>query len=129
MVQKSGCGLLLDLNNVYVTATNITRSEGEAVTLARAYIDAIDLAAVGEFHLAGHTSAGHGDGQVLIDSHSTHVCKQVWDLYRAAVARMGPRPTLIEWDLEIPELPVLMAEAARAQAIIDASQKSGRHVA
>jgi uncharacterized protein (UPF0276 family) len=129
LVQRTGCGLLLDVNNIYVTATNTTRDADAARQLAYAYIDATDAAAVGEIHLAGHSIAGDGDTRVLIDTHSTTVCDDVWNLYRSAVARLGPRPTLIEWDLDVPALPVLLAEAARAEAILAPPAPGGRHVA
>jgi uncharacterized protein (UPF0276 family) len=129
LVQRTGCGLLLDVNNIFVTAANITRDAGVATQLAHAYIDAIDPGAVGEIHLAGHSVVGEGETQVVVDSHSTHVCKAVWDLYRYTLARVGARPTLIEWDIDLPELSVLVAEAARAQAIIDSRPKDAHHVA
>jgi uncharacterized protein (UPF0276 family) len=126
LVRRTGCGLLLDVNNVYVTSANTTRGADEARDLARAYIDATDAAAVGEIHLAGHSITGDGDTRVLIDTHSTNVCAEVWDLYRHAVARLGPRPTLIEWDQDIPALNVLQDEAVRARAVLSGEH---RHVA
>jgi uncharacterized protein (UPF0276 family) len=109
LVERTGCGLLLDVNNIYVSACN----NGFDAT---AYISEIPAGAVGEIHLAGHSV---GNDAVLIDTHSTHVCDDVWALYRAAISHVGPRPTLIEWDSDIPELPMLLAEAARAQSIMD----------
>jgi uncharacterized protein (UPF0276 family) len=129
LVGRTGCGLLLDVNNIYVTSTNTTRDAQEAMSLAHAYLDATDYAAVGEIHLAGHSIAGEDEARVLIDTHSTNVCDDVWSLFRYATDRLGPRPTLIEWDLEIPELVVLLEEAARAQAVVGTSTKGGRHVA
>ncbi len=110
LVERTGCGLLLDLNNIYVTCTN---TGGEP----HAYVDAIDASAVGEIHLAGHSSRGAGEDRVLVDTHSTTVCDEVWALYRHALTRTGPQPTLIEWDLEVPDIPVLLAEAARAEGL------------
>ena len=110
LAERTGCGLLLDLNNIYVTCTN---TGGDP----RAYVDAIDASAVGEIHLAGHSSRGAGEDRVLVDTHSTIVCDDVWALYRHALTRTGPQPTLIEWDLEIPDIPVLLAETARAEGI------------
>ena len=110
LAQRTSCGLLLDLNNIYVTCTN---TGGDA----RAYVDAIDASAVGEMHLAGHAIRGDGDDRVLVDTHSTTVCDAVWALYRHALNRIGPAPTLIEWDLDVPEIPVLLAEAARAEEL------------
>lgn len=108
LVARTGCGLLLDLNNIHVTCAN---TGGDA----RAYVDAIDAGAVGEMHLAGHSARGEGDDRVLVDTHSCTVCDEVWALYQHALKRVGPKPTLIEWDLEVPEIPVLLAEAARAE--------------
>ncbi|HTU65252.1 MAG TPA: DUF692 domain-containing protein [Steroidobacteraceae bacterium] len=107
LVERADCGLLLDVNNVYVSARNLGSD-------ARAFIDGVPAAAVGEIHLAGHAER---DG-VLIDDHGSHVCDAVWDLYAHAIARLGPRPTLIEWDTDVPPLPVLVAEAHRADDIL-----------
>jgi uncharacterized protein (UPF0276 family) len=112
LVKRTGCGLLLDLNNIYVTCAN---TGGDALT----YIDAIDGAAVGEMHLAGHSRRGAGEDLVLVDTHSTLVCAHVWDLYTHALRRIGARPTLMEWDLDVPALSVLLEEAHRAQMLID----------
>lgn len=108
LVQETGCGLLLDINNVYVSAANNGLD-------ADAYLNAIAPEAVGEIHLAGHSA----DAGLLVDTHSTQVCDPVWDLYAKTVARIGARPTLIEWDLDVPDLPVLLAEAAHAQDILN----------
>jgi uncharacterized protein (UPF0276 family) len=107
VVERSGCGLLLDVNNVYVSARNLG-------TDAHAFIDGVPAAAVGEIHLAGHAVS---DG-VLIDDHGSCVCEDVWALYRHAISRLGPRPTLIEWDTDIPALDTLVAEAARADRVL-----------
>ncbi|MHB1241653.1 MAG: MNIO family bufferin maturase [Gammaproteobacteria bacterium] len=110
---QAGCGILLDINNIYVNAMNHGFEP-------QAYIDAVPRALVREIHLAGHT-VNQIHGQVLrIDTHNRPVSKAVWDLYRHAVARFGPLPTLIEWDADIPPLDTLLHEAARAQAIVDA---------
>ncbi len=122
LVERTGCGLLLDINNVYVSAENNLFD-------ARAYVDAIPAAAVGEIHLAGHTVTGEGDARLLIDTHSAQVCDPVWALYARALTRVGARPTLIEWDLEIPELPVLLREAAKAQSLLDGLAAGGAHAA
>jgi uncharacterized protein (UPF0276 family) len=108
IVERTGCGLLLDVNNVYVSASN---NAGDAAH----YLEVIPAAAVGEIHLAGHSI---GDG-VLIDTHDTHVCDDVWTLYRGVIGRMGAKPTLIEWDNAIPDLPTLLHEAATAQTILE----------
>src|SRR5258708_847376 len=107
---ESGCGILLDLNNIYVAA----RNHGFE---AQRYLDAIDPRAVQEFHLAGHSSVEFEGQELLIDTHGTPVCDAVWNLYRAALRRFGDVPTLIEWDTDIPALEVLMAEAAKADAL------------
>lgn len=111
LVERTGCGLLLDVNNVYVSTVN---TGGDAED----FIRALPAAAVGEIHLAGHSVEGDGDEQVLIDTHSTRVCAAVWDLYRTAVTHLGPRPTLIEWDRDLPELEVLLDEARTAERMM-----------
>jgi uncharacterized protein len=112
IARRTGCGLLLDVNNVFVSSTN----QGWD---ARAYIDAFPLHAVGEIHLGGHdTDADEHGRPLLIDSHGRAVIDPVWALYAHTIARGGPRPTLIEWDNNLPPLPMLMAEAARAHAIL-----------
>jgi uncharacterized protein (UPF0276 family) len=118
LVARTGCGLLLDVNNIYVSAANHGAADDDVMAAARGYIDGITADAVGEIHLAGHSTVGSGAERVLIDTHNTHVCDDVWTLYRHALRRLGPRPTLVEWDLDIPALPVLAAEAARAQAVM-----------
>lgn len=107
VVERSGCGLLLDVNNIYVSSVNLGID-------ARAYLDGVPADAVGEIHLAGHARR---DG-VLVDDHGSRVCDPVWALYRHAIARLGPRPTLIEWDTNIPPVDTLIAEAARADDIL-----------
>ncbi|CAM3740070.1 UPF0276 protein Bphyt_5128 [Bordetella sputigena] len=114
VVRRTGCGLLLDLNNVFVSATNHAYS-------AIGYLDAFPLDSVGEIHLAGHDEQRDDeDGILLIDSHDRPVADAVWALYRQVMARIGPRPTLIEWDSELPAWPVLRAQAATARGIMDA---------
>jgi uncharacterized protein (UPF0276 family) len=109
---RTGCGLLLDVNNVFVSATNQNYS-------AEAYIDAFPVAHIGEVHLGGHDAQVDDHGApLLIDSHDAAVVDPVWALYARLIGRTGARPTLIEWDNDIPEWPVLMAEAARAQAVL-----------
>jgi len=109
---RTGCGLLLDVNNVFVSATNQNYS-------SEAYIDAFPVAHIGEVHLGGHDAQVDDHGApLLIDSHDAAVVDPVWALYARLIGRTGARPTLIEWDNDIPEWPVLMAEAARAQAVL-----------
>jgi len=115
VVLRTGCGLLLDVNNVYVSCSNHRRDP-------RAYIDQLPLAAVGEIHLAGHTvdaEAGAAGDLLLIDSHGRPVAEPVWDLYAHALARTGPVATLIEWDSDLPEYAVLRAEADKADQVLD----------
>jgi len=112
LVARTGCGLLLDVNNVFVSATN-------QQTDATGYIDAFPLDAVGEIHLGGHSEDADDHGApLLIDSHDEPVVDPVWALYAHTIARCGPRPTLIEWDSDLPEWPVLRAEAERADAVL-----------
>lgn len=110
LAQRTGCGLLLDVNNIAVSAAN----QGFG---ARAYLDTLPPDAVQEIHLAGHIEEPCGAGTLRIDTHSRPVSAEVWDLYRAALARFGAIPALIEWDKDIPALEVLMGEAATADAI------------
>ena len=103
--------LLLDLNNLVVNALN---AGGDAVAAACAWVDAIDPAIVGEIHLAGYDDRG----PLVIDDHGSRVRAPVWQVFRHAVQRLGPRPTLIEWDTALPALDVLLDEAARAEQVL-----------
>jgi uncharacterized protein len=105
---RSGCGILLDVNNVYVNSVNHRFD-------ALRYLDAIPSAAVGEIHLAGYDDSG----PCLIDTHGAPVTEPVWNLYREAVRRFGRTPTLIEWDTDLPALAVLLDEARKTDAILD----------
>lgn len=109
LAEMTGCGLLLDLNNVYVSAHNLGRDP-------YAYLAALGSGeAIRQFHLAGHDEAPGDAGQVLlIDTHGRRIQPEVWALYDAALDRFGDRPTLIEWDTALPDLDVLLDEAARA---------------
>jgi uncharacterized protein len=109
VVERSGCGLLLDVNNAYVNSVNVGLD-------ARAFIDGLPVGAVQEIHLAGHTRRQVGDRTILLDDHGSRVPEHVWSLYEYAIRRFGTVPTLIEWDTNLPELSVLADEAARAQA-------------
>lgn len=114
LVKRTGCGLLLDINNVFVSATNQGYS-------ARDYLGDFPLEHVGEIHLAGHAEQEDDEGELLlIDSHDGPVADAVWKLYEIVIARSGAIPTLIEWDSAIPDWPVLKREAMAAQAILDA---------
>lgn len=112
LARESGCALLLDVNNVYVSACNHGFD-------AREYLSRIPVQHVQEIHLAGHTVNHHDGVEIRIDTHSAPVCAAVWELYEFAVARFGPVPTLIEWDTDIPALEVLVAEARRADARLE----------
>jgi hypothetical protein len=110
VVRRTGCGLLLDVNNVFVSATNHGFDPF-------AYLAAFPLGHVGEIHLAGYADAVDDQGApLLIDAHNSPVRAAVWALYRETVGRLGPTPTLIEWDNDVPQWPVLAAEARRADA-------------
>ncbi|MEO1044447.1 MAG: DUF692 domain-containing protein [Pseudomonadota bacterium] len=115
----TGCGLLFDINNVEVSATNMAVLDGvTTMPEPQNYIDRIDPALVGEIHLAGHAREQHDDGPLLIDDHGSPVNDLCWSLYARFIERAGPKPTLIEWDTDIPEYAVLMAEAEAAAAIM-----------
>ncbi|MBR0835709.1 DUF692 domain-containing protein [Bradyrhizobium manausense] len=116
ITKRTGCGLLLDINNLFVSATN----HGYP---ALDYLADFPLAHVEEIHLAGHAAQTDDDGnRLLIDSHDGPVADAVWQLFEIIVGQRGPVPTLVEWDSRIPEWPVLLAEAAAAQAILDRGQ-------
>lgn len=110
--QRTGCGILLDVNNIYVNAVNHGFDP-------RLYLNAIPSTVVGEIHLAGFTVNRVNDQEILIDTHSRPVAPKVWDLYRLAIQRFGAVPTLIEWDSELPPLGVLLSEASKAQQILE----------
>jgi uncharacterized protein (UPF0276 family) len=116
VARRTGCGLLCDVNNAFVTCRNLGQDPGT-------YLAALPPDTIGEIHLAGH-SGNDVDGRTfLIDDHGSPVAAAVWELYRQAVARFGVRPTLIEWDTDIPALPVLLEEARCAEGI---NRKVGR---
>jgi uncharacterized protein len=124
VVSQTGCGLLLDVSNVYVSAVN----HGFEPMV---YIDAFPVEHVGEIHLAGFAPDRDDDGsRLLIDSHANPVAEVVWALFRRTLTRTGPVPTLIEWDNDVPAFPVLSAEAERAKAIVAAeAQRQCRRAA
>ena len=107
VARRTGCRLLCDVNNIYVNAINHGFD-------ADAYLDALPREAIAEIHLAGFDASG----PCLIDTHGAAVAPEVWALYRRAIARFGPVPTLIEWDTDIPPLATLLAEAATAQSVL-----------
>jgi uncharacterized protein len=108
VVRRSGCGLLFDVNNIYVNAINHGFDPRE-------YIAAMPGDAVQEIHLAGFDSSG----PCLIDTHGTPVCEAVWSLYRETIQRIGAKPTLIEWDTDIPPLATLLGQASQAESILE----------
>lgn len=114
LTRRSGCGLLLDVNNLVVNALNEGDSEAQAAVRASAWVDAIRPGTVGEIHLAGYARKP----ELVIDDHGSRVHAPVWQVYRHALRRLGALPSLIEWDTDVPELVVLLDEAAKAQACI-----------
>lgn len=118
MIRRSGCGLLLDVNNVYVSCVNHQRDP-------LAYLDALPLHAVGEIHLAGFAEDCDilGD-RLLIDDHGAAIDPAVWDLYRQVLERIGPVATLIERDNQVPPLNVLLAEAQQADELLQRARRS-----
>ncbi len=119
LARRTGCGLLVDVNNVHVSASNLGFSAAD-------YLGAIPAAAVGEIHLAGHAPDPELGEALLIDTHGAPVAEAVWDLYARLVGRIGPRPTLIERDADIPAFAELMAERARAHGVLAAPQPAAR---
>jgi uncharacterized protein (UPF0276 family) len=113
VASAAGCGILLDINNIYVAAQNHALDP-------YAYLESISPTLVQEIHLAGHQEITLQGRPVLIDTHGARVCEPVWQLYRHALQRFGRVPTLIEWDTDIPALEVLQQEAARADAMLEA---------
>jgi uncharacterized protein (UPF0276 family) len=110
LAARTGCGLLVDVNNIFVSCTNFG---GDACT----YLDALPGEAVGEIHLAGHFRTPRREPPLLIDDHGDRVCDAVWALYGAALARFGLTPSLVEWDTRLPPWPVLLGEAQRAAQV------------
>jgi uncharacterized protein len=111
LTQRTGCGVLMDLNNIYVNTLNDPTLKPTALSSCTAWIDSIRADSVMEIHLAGFTPSN----MLVIDDHATAVHEPVWLLYRHALQQLGHVPTLIEWDLELPELDVLLSEAATAR--------------
>ena len=112
VAHRADCGILLDVNNVYVSAFNHRFDPA-------AYLRAVPAGRVRELHLAGHTRKRYADGEILIDTHDAPVAEPVWALYDTALALYGPRPTLIEWDANLPPFDVLLDEAARARRCLE----------
>lgn len=116
LARRTGCGLLVDVNNIYVNALNAQRADAKVQPLAAClrWLDGIAPSAVGELHLAGHCAMD----DIVIDDHGSRVAEPVWQLHRHALARFGAARTLIEWDTAIPPLAVLLQEAALARAAV-----------
>lgn len=114
IAKRTGCGLLLDINNVFVSATNLNFSPTQ-------YIDAFALSYVEEIHLGGHHQDQDDHGSpLLIDAHGSEVADPVWTLCAYTIEKSGPRPILIEWDNDVPDWPILETEAQRATAVLEA---------
>ena len=111
--RRSGCGLLIDVNNIYISAHNLGFD-------AEVFVDGIPADLVGEIHLAGHERDANDQDSILIDTHSRPVADPVWALFDRLIARIGPKPTLIEWDNDVPSWPVLQHEAALADTRLNA---------
>jgi uncharacterized protein (UPF0276 family) len=111
IARRTGCGLLLDVNNVFVSCTNHRTDPQD-------WLAAIPLKAVGEVHLGGHAKEALPSGPLLIDDHGSPVADPVWALFSQTIARAGALPTLIEWDNDVPDFPVLLTEASRAADIL-----------
>ena len=120
LARRTGCGLLCDVNNIYVTAWNLGLD-------AIAYLGALPTATVGEMHLAGHARNDADGRTILIDDHGSRVAPPVWTLFCEALQRFGAVPTLVEWDTDIPELPVLLAEARTADGLFEAARARDGH--
>ncbi len=121
LVARTGCGLLVDVNNLYVNA----RNHGIDPV---AWLREVPADAVGEFHLAGHAVNRFEDGEILIDDHGSAVTDNVWALYESALRIIGNRPTLIEWDTDIPPLGILQGEARKAKARLATNGKASSDV-
>jgi uncharacterized protein (UPF0276 family) len=112
LARRSGCGILLDVNNIYVSCTNHGWNALE-------YLQAFQAEKVGEIHLAGHSVNRVGEQHILIDTHDGPVCEAVWQLFQTAIQRLGNRPTLIEWDADLPTWQRLIAEAETADVYLE----------
>jgi hypothetical protein len=111
-IEKTGCGILLDLNNIFVNFKNHGHCPYE-------YVDNIEASNIGEVHLAGHSICKVENHEIRIDTHSKPVCDEVWELYKHLIKTKGCFPTLIEWDLEIPKLNTLLSEVKKANLILN----------
>lgn len=121
LAHRTGCGILLDVNNIEVSAINLGLSPWD-------YLEAIDPVLVGEVHIAGHASEAHAGGPMAIDDHGSAPSELSWSLLEAFVAHAGPRPVLLEWDTDVPSFATLQALAARAATMLPSRQER-HHVA
>jgi uncharacterized protein (UPF0276 family) len=119
LARRSGCGLLIDANNIHVTAHNLRRDPAE-------WLSILPAAAITQYHLAGHATNDADGEPILIDDHGSRVAEPVWTLFGELVRRFGSRPTLLEWDTDIPALEILLDEAARAQRALGAGDHAAR---
>jgi uncharacterized protein len=119
LARRTGCGILLDVNNVFVTCTNLDLD-------AETYLEGLSGSSIGEIHLAGHSRVVRGGSSLLIDDHASIPCEAVWRLYAAALERFGLVPSLIEWDKDLPSLTTLLGQAREAERIV--STWSDKHV-
>lgn len=117
LARRTGCQLLVDVNNIYVNALNaqINGWAGDPLQHCLHWLDGINPADVGEIHLAGHCHVKDAEGEIVIDDHGSRVCPEVWQIYQHAITRFGAVPTLIEWDTDVPALDVLLEEVRRAR--------------
>jgi hypothetical protein len=117
LASRTGCALLVDINNIYVNAQNARLAGLCADPFASCthWLERIAPQAVGELHLAGHCHVQDEHGEIFVDDHGSHVCQPVWDLYRHAVGCFGAVPTLLEWDTDIPSLEVLLGDVWRSR--------------
>jgi uncharacterized protein (UPF0276 family) len=120
--RRTGCGLLCDVNNIFVTCSNLDLD-------ANAYLDALPAAAIGEIHLAGHSRVERGGLSILIDDHASVVSAPVWRLYERALDRFGLLPSLVEWDKDLPAFETLLGEARIADTIAETVVKADARAA
>jgi len=122
LARRTGCGLLLDVNNIFVTCSNL-------VLDANAYFEALSGSSIGEIHLAGHSCVKRGGATILIDDHASIVCESVWRLYEEALTRFSLVPSLVEWDKQLPTFETLLDEARKAERIATARTNGHARVA
>jgi hypothetical protein len=113
LARRTDCGILLDVNNIFVTCTNLGLDPSD-------YFDALSGSFIGEIHLAGHSRVTRGEAEILIDDHASIVCGEVWRLYETALDRFGLLPSLVEWDKQLPVFETILGEARKAERIATA---------